>query len=289
MDSRNGVPLIKAAAPLPGVLLTLTINKYTQKREIMKSTPLAIAASLLAISLQANAASTVKGTIDIGTLAVAGTGFTFGNIPAIFLDTAANATDLTTTVSQSLVFSPALAMVNANTWASSKLDGTMLISESSASTFSALASSRYYQAFTITYDTNFGGKITTTVDYTMSGSDGFAPNPSAPFSDVFANVQLDVWAFDQTVSVSPFNDGDVVVGLAFFGAAMSNAGTLTAEIMLPDLPTGTTLIFATESSIQVNAVGVAPVPVPGALLLLGSALGGLGVMRRTRTAPSNQA
>ncbi|MGH8597629.1 MAG: hypothetical protein ACREXT_13305 [Gammaproteobacteria bacterium] len=236
--------------------------------------------ALVVIGMQAHAASTGKATIDIGSLLVSGTGFTFGDIPATFVDNAANATDLTTTDSESVVFGGALAMVNADTWATGSLIGTSLESEVSASTFSALASSRYYQAFTITYDTDFGGMITTTVDYTMAGSDGFAPNPSAPFADVFANVQLDVWAFDAVPSVSLFNDGDVRVGLAFFGAPLADAGTLTAEILLPDLPAGTVLVFATESSIQINAVGVAPVPVPAAFALFASALGGMGFLRR---------
>lgn len=246
----------------------------------MKPGKIALAACVLALSFQASAASTVKATIDIGSLLVSGSGFTFGNIPATFLDNAANASDLTNTDSTSVVFGDAIAMVNADTWATGRLIGTSLESEASASTFSALASSRYYQAFTITYDTAFGGKVTTTVDYTMDGTDGFAPNPSAPFADVFANVQLDVWAFDPIPSVSPYNDGDVVVGLAFFGAPLSSSGTLVTEIMLPDLPAGTVLVFATESSIQVNAVGV--VPVPGALVLLGSALGGLGFVPRKK-------
>ena len=184
----------------------------------MKPAKIAFAASMLALSFQAMAASTVKATIDIGSLNVSGTGFTFGDIPATFLDNAANATDLVTTDSRSIVFGDATASVNADTRATGRLIGTSLESKASASTFSALASSRYYQAFTITYDTNFGGTITTTVDYTMEGTDGFAPNPSAPFADVFANVQLDAWAFDPVPSTSPYNDGDVVVGTRLFWA-----------------------------------------------------------------------
>jgi len=246
----------------------------------MERKNLMLGAALLAIGMQAHAASTGKATIDIGTLLVSGAGFSFGNIPATFIDNAANASDLVTTSSQSLVGVDAQALVNPDTWAAAGLHGTSLDSEVSASSFSALASSRYYQAFTITYDTDFGGLITTTVDYAVTGTDGFAPNPSAPFSDVFLNVQLDVWAFDPVPSVSPYNDGDVRVALVFFGAPLTDSGTLSTEVMLPNMPKGTVLVFATESSVQVNAVGVAPVPAPAALLLFASALGGLGFLRR---------
>ncbi|MGD9603495.1 MAG: hypothetical protein AB7O21_17270 [Gammaproteobacteria bacterium] len=243
-----------------------------------------VAACLFVGATAAHAASTASATIDIGSLTVSGAGFTFGLIPATFFDSSANATDLVTTNSESLVGANALAMVNADTWATGSLVGDTLGAFTSASTFSATASSRFYKAFTITYDTDFGGTVTTTVDYTMSLSDGFAPNPAAPFADVFANVQLDVWAFDPIPSVSPYNDGDVFVGLAFFGGDLDNAGTLSTEITLPDLPAGTVLVFATESSIQVNAVGIAPVPVPPALALFASAAG-LAVVRRRRHSP----
>ncbi len=115
-----------------------------------------------------------------------------------------NASDGTTTKSSALVSVDAIAAVNPDTWATASLIGSSLEAQASATMVSALATSHFYKAFLVTYNTDFGGKITATVDYTMEGSDGFAPNPSAPFADVFANVNLDVWAFDPLPSVSPY-------------------------------------------------------------------------------------
>ena len=240
---------------------------------------LLLTALLLSMTIHAQAASTASATIDISTLTVSSPGaFTFGHVPGTFFDNSANANDLIVVDSESVNFGDASAMVNADTWATGTFDGTLLESSASASVFSATASSRYYEAYTITYDSDFGGTITVEVDYTMSGSDPFMANPSAPFADVFTNVQLDIWAFDPIPSVSPYNDGDVIVGLAFFGAPLADAGTLVAEIEIPDFDAGTVLILATESSIQVNAVGL--VPIPPAVALFASAVGLLGLRRR---------
>src|SRR5262245_2496584 len=103
----------------------------------MKPVQIALAACVLAASVQANAPSTVKATIDIGSLLVSGSGFTFGDIPATFLDNAANATDLVNADSTSVTFADAVAAVSADTWATGKLIGTSLESEASAGTFSA--------------------------------------------------------------------------------------------------------------------------------------------------------
>ena len=243
-------------------------------------------APLVAPPVHAAAVATAHATIDISSLHVAGGTFKFGFIPIVNWDTNAWASDgLGTEAGDSRMFGASTAATGPNTAASADFDGTLLFADASADAFSATSAARLFTGYTVTYDEfGTGGTITATIDYTMTLDDPVLASPTFPVADVFGVAQLDIWTFhgeSQLVSSSS-NSGDIFVGTARPGAPLDVSGTLVASIDLPAMAPGTVVVFAAEPTIQVGATGFAPVPVPASVLLMLSAITGLGFVGRKR-------
>ena len=252
------------------------------KRALRKTRIIAGAFALVFGAQVYAAAVTTESSVNISltTLtAVAPLPFSITLVPLPFeFDTSALAASLGgTEFSDSSLNAPSFAEVPGGLAdGAADYDGTFLTVTANADQGKSNGRGVGFLIWQVTYETGVAGTLTAETPYTIAAEDGDPTMANFPFVDAFGSVELVVLAFGPPgPPLTPFATGaDVAAFNNFFSLGPGGpAGTLSVSIALPVMPVGTVITVFTENVVFAFA---AAVPVPPALVLLMSALTGLG-------------
>ena len=156
-------------------------------------------------------------------------------------------------------------------------DGTFLTATANADAGTSNGRGVGFLAWTVEYVTGDGGTVTAESPYTIAPVDGDPPNANFPSVDAFGTAELAVLGFTFG-ALAPFAtaaDLDSLGDLFPFGPPPATVGTLSASIELAPMAPGTMITIFTENTVFAFA---AAIPIPPTLVLLMSALTGLGLV-----------